>query len=261
MILNNQEWLLAIFKKKGLTPTGKLEFATIDGIDSALAQALNEAFDSQVVSFNDRINQSFREFLKRTPRDRITLGTFSDVKEWLSSFEADRAGRKDTASAGPVNKLAMPLVNLSRSPAFSIYEGELCRDNYDEGHVTNENDEIEALVSTIPFSLEYSLWIASDEKESLGMVTTALAFWLRMYASLGQASFTHRANVGGYEIPVTCYIEGQKSIAFQDLTTGTADNRLFAVGLNLTVVAELPILAYMKQTNGTITVKAKILEA
>ncbi|EPE2560353.1 baseplate, partial [Escherichia coli] len=32
-------------------------------------------------------------------------------------------------------------------------------------------------------------------------------------------------------------------------------------GLNLTVVAELPILAYMKQTNGTITVKAKILEA
>ncbi|MCV5003538.1 baseplate, partial [Escherichia coli] len=28
MILNNQEWLLAIFKKKGLTPTGKLEFAT-----------------------------------------------------------------------------------------------------------------------------------------------------------------------------------------------------------------------------------------
>ncbi|EOM7013954.1 baseplate, partial [Escherichia coli] len=33
------------------------------------------------------------------------------------------------------------------------------------------------------------------------------------------------------------------------------------VGLNLTVVAELPILAYMKQTNGTITVKAKILEA
>ncbi len=128
MILNNQEWLLAIFKKKGLTPTGKLEFATIDGIDSALAQALNEAFDSQVVSFNDRTNQSFREFLKRTPRDRITLGTFSDVKEWLSSFEADRAGRKDTASAGPVNKLAMPLVNLSRSPAFSIYEGELCRD-------------------------------------------------------------------------------------------------------------------------------------
>ncbi|EGZ5913425.1 baseplate, partial [Escherichia coli] len=81
MILNNQEWLLAIFKKKGLTPTGKLEFATIDGIDSALAQALNEAFDSQVVSFNDRTNQSFREFLKRTPRDRITLGTFSDVKE------------------------------------------------------------------------------------------------------------------------------------------------------------------------------------
>lgn len=159
----------------------------------------------------------------------------------MSSFEADRAGRKDTASAGPVNKLAMPLVNLSRSPAFSIYEGELCRDNYDEGHVTNENDEIEALVSTIPFSLEYSLWIASDEKESLGMVTTALAFWLRMYASLGQASFTHIANVGGYEIPVTCYIEGQKSIAFQDLTTGTADNRLFAVGLNLTVVAELPI--------------------
>lgn len=95
MILNNQEWLLAIFKKKGLTPTGKLEFATIDGIDSALAQALNEAFDSQVVSFNDRTNQSFREFLKRTLRDRITLGTFSDVKEWLSSFEADRAGRKD----------------------------------------------------------------------------------------------------------------------------------------------------------------------
>lgn len=260
MILNNQEWLLAIFKKKGLTPTGKLEFATIDGIDSALAQALNEAFDSQVVSFNDRTNQSFREFLKRTPRDRITLGTFSDVKEWLSSFEADRAGRKDTASASPVNKLAMPLVNLSRSPAFSIYEGELCRDNYDEGHVTNENDEIEALVSTIPFSLEYSLWIASDEKESLGMVTTALAFWLRMYASLGQASFTHRANVGGYEIPGTCYIEGQKTIAFQDLTTGTADNRLFAVGLNLTVVAELPILAYMQQTTGTITVKAKILE-
>ncbi len=67
-------------------------------------------------------------------------------------------------------------------------------------------------------------------------------------------------SVGGYEIPVTCYIEGQKSIAFQDLTTGTADNRLFAVGLNLTVVAELPILAYMQQTTGTITVKAKILE-
>ncbi|EFF8399141.1 baseplate, partial [Escherichia coli] len=31
-------------------------------------------------------------------------------------------------------------------------------------------------------------------------------------------------------------------------------------GLNLTVVAELPILAYMQQTTGTITVKAKILE-
>ena len=80
MILNNQEWLLAIFKKKGLTPTGKLEFATIDGIDSALAQALNEAFDSQVVSFNDRLT-GFIKFWREIDHCRQRDGWIIAVSE------------------------------------------------------------------------------------------------------------------------------------------------------------------------------------
>nr|DAJ95941.1 MAG TPA: hypothetical protein [Caudoviricetes sp.] len=257
--LVDQDWLLAIFRKKMLTPTGKQEFLPLDCIDSALAAALNDAFTPLVVSVPDRTNKSFCEFLKRSPRDRITLGTFNDVNAWLASFEASRAGRKDsTCPPGKVNKLAMPLINLSRSPAFSVYEGELSRDVFDDGQITDENGVTTALVATMPVSLDYTLWIASDEKESLNMVAAALAFWLRFYASRGQASFMATSEMAGAEMCMECVINGQKSIAFQDLTTGTEESRLFAVGLELSVVADLPLLSYVEQVDARITVKAKV---
>lgn len=255
--LVDMEWLLAIFRKKLLTPTGKQEFIPLDCIDTALAAALNDAFTPLVVSVPDRTNKSFIEFLKRSPRDRITLGTFSSVEAWLASFEASRAGRKDS-SCPKANKLAMPLINLSRSPAFSVYEGELSRDVFDDGQILDENDATTALVATMPVSLDYSLWIASDEKESLNMVAAALAFWLRFYASLGQASFTATSEVAGVEMGMTCVVNGQKSIAFQDLTSGTDEDRLFAVGLDLNVVADLPLLTYVDQTDAKISVKARV---
>lgn len=259
--LINQEWLLAILRKKRLTPTGKQEFVPIECIDTAFAAALNDAFEPLVVSSSNRMNKSFSAFLKRSPRDRITVGSFNDIKEWLASFEASRAGRKDSPrQTEKVNKLAMPLINLSRSPAFSIYEGELSKDVFNDGQITDDNDEISALVATIPFSLNYSLWIASDEKESLGMVASALSFWLRLYASHGQATFTATSLINDVEMPINCVIEGQKSIAFVPITTGTEEDRIFGVGLDMTVVADMPLLTYVKQVNAQITVKAKVQE-
>ncbi|EDQ7094341.1 baseplate, partial [Salmonella enterica subsp. arizonae] len=41
--LTNQEWLLAIFRKKQLKPTGKQEFVPVECIDTAFAAALNDA--------------------------------------------------------------------------------------------------------------------------------------------------------------------------------------------------------------------------
>lgn len=257
--LVDMEWLLAIFHKKVLTPNGKQEFMPLDCIDAALAAALNDAFTPLVVSVPDRTNKSFCEFLKRTPRDRITLGTFSSVDAWLASFQASRSGRKDsTCPAGGINKLAMPLVNLSRSPAFSVYEGELSRDVFDDGQILDENNAITALVATMPVSLDYTLWIASDEKESMNMVATALAFWLRFWVSRGQASFTATSELAGVEMSMECVISGQKSIAFQDLTSGTDEDRLFAVGLDLNVIADLPLLTYVDQTDAKLTVKARV---
>ncbi|EKT2122023.1 baseplate [Salmonella enterica] len=255
--LTNQEWLLAIFRKKQLKPTGKQEFVPVECIDTAFAAALNDAFEPLVISATNRMNKSFSAFLKRSPRDRITVGSFNDIKEWFAAVEASRAGRKDSPHL-PVNKLAMPLVNLSRSPAFSIYEGELSRDVFNDGEITDENNVTSALVSTIPFSLNYSLWIASDEKESLGMVASAFAFWLRLYASHGQASFTATSVISDVEMPINCVIEGQKSIAFQPFTSGTEEDRIFAVGLDMTVVADLPLLTYVEQVDAKITVKAKV---
>ncbi|MCL8356399.1 baseplate [Enterobacter hormaechei] len=255
--LVDMEWLLASFRKKNLTPTGEQEFIPLDCIDTAFAAALNDAFTPLVVKVPKRTNKSFIEFLKRSPRDRITLGTFSDVNAWLKSVEGSRSGRKDSTCPN-VNKLAMPLVNLSRSPAFSIYEGELSKDVFDDGQILDENDATTALVSTMPVSLDYTLWIASDEKESLDMVAAALAFWLRFYASRGQASFTATSEIAGVEMSMNCVIDGQKSIAFQDLTSGTDEDRLFAVGLDLNVVADLPLLTYVDQTDAKITVKATV---
>lgn len=257
--LVDQDWLLAIFRKKMLTPTGKQEFLPLDCIDSALADALNDAFTPLVVSVPDRTNKSFCEFLKRSPRDRITLGTFSSVDAWLAAFESSRSGRKDSACPpGKVNKLAMPLINLSRSPAFSVYEGELSRDVFDDGQISDQNGTTTALVATMPVSLDYTLWIASDEKESLNMVATALAFWLRFYASRGQASFTATSEIAGADMCVECVINGQKSIAFEDLAPGTEENRLFAVGLDLNVIVDLPLLSYVNQTDARISVKARV---
>ncbi|EEW6789606.1 baseplate [Escherichia coli] len=257
--LVDMDWLLASLRKKVLTPTGKQEFLPLDCIDTALAAALNDAFTPLVVSVPDRTNKSFCEFLKRTPRDRITLGTFNSVDAWLASFQASRSGRKDSnCPGGTINKLAMPLLNLSRSPAFAVYEGELSRDVFDDGQILDENGATTALVATMPVSLDYTLWIASDEKESLNMVAAALAFWLRFYTSRGQASFTATSELAGVEMSMECVINGQKSIAYQDLTSGTDEDRLFAVGLDLNVVADLPLLTYVDQTDAKITVKARV---
>ena len=134
----------------------------------------------------------------------------------------------------------------------------MSRDVFDDGQILDENDAITALVATMPVSLDYTLWIASDEKESMNMVATALAFWLRFYASRGQASFTATSELAGVEMSMECVINGQKSIAFQDLTSGTDDDRLFAVGLDLNVIADLPLLTYVDQTDAKLSVKARV---
>lgn len=256
---NQHEWLLASFKKRSLIPSGVKEFTPLDDIDSALAKSLNQAFDSLIVSEPSRYNKSFSEFLTRTARDRITLGSFPDVSAFLASFEDSRAGRKDTQAAKKqaVNKLALPIVNLSRSPAFSVYDGDISKDDYDAGELI-EDDKAIAVVSTMPVALSYSLWVVSEEKQSLGMVCMALAFWMRLYASHGKASFMTETRLGKTEIGIHCVLEAQKSISFSDLTAGTQDNRIFAAGLDLTVIADMPIASYVKEVAGRIQVGAAV---
>ena len=256
--LINQRWLLAILNSKRLEATGKQEFCPIDCIDSALADALNEAFDSLVVSKKNRTNRSFCEFLARSPRDRITIGNFPDVSAWLAAFEASSSGRKDSEHKKGTNKLAMPLINLARPADFSVYDGEISKDIYDAGQI--ESDEgITAIITTMPISLDYKVWVASDERESLGMVITALSFWLRLYVSQGQASFSAISELAEAEIEINCVFEGQKSIAFQDITTGTEADRIFAASLDLTVIADLPIASYVKQKRTKINVSAEVM--
>lgn len=256
---NQHEWLLASFKKRSLIPSGVQEFTPLDDIDAAFAQAINQAFDPLVVSEPSRYNKSFAEFLSRTPRDRITLGSFADINAFLASFRDSRAGRQDTHASHPqaVNKLALPIVNLSRSPAFSVYEGEISKDDYDAGELI-EDDKTIAVVSTMPVSLSYSLWVVSEEKQTLGMVCMALAFWLRLYASHGKASFMTETRLGSTEIGIHCILEAQKSVMFSDLTAGTAEDRLFAAGLDLTVIADMPIASYVKEVPGRIQVSAGV---
>ncbi|PLR29064.1 hypothetical protein CYR55_23130, partial [Chimaeribacter californicus] len=138
-----------------------------------------------------------------------------------------------------INRDALPVINLGRSPGFQMHDNTICTDEYNAGHITNAAGKVTALLSLTPVEITYSVMVLAAEKETLSALVGVLATWLRQFTNYGNSNFTAKSRITGCDLELDCLIRDPKGVFVNDLTLPLANNRVFAASIPITVIAPL----------------------
>lgn len=229
------EVILARFKELGKKPSGKRELVSLSDVDNAFANSLMRAFDGLVFTTASRENRAMAEFLKRQVKDQVSVGYYNDVSACLAAQRASGAGQHHTPHEHPVNRLALPLLNIGRDLSYSFYTGAQMRDVQDAGELLDDNDALIALVSELPVQLNYKIWAVAADRETATLMSSVIGSWLRQWQTGGQTAFEAWSTLGGKTVVVEAHLDDPKTIAWMDVSTVPEIDRVYALELDLSV--------------------------
>lgn len=230
--------IIASFKTYSLSPSGKRDYGSLTDVDKGFANSLLAAFDGVTVTVSRRETKALEEFLTRTDGDKITAGNFDTVADFLASYEAAHAGRLDTKITNPVNKLALPVVNVGRTADFSFYQGDITKADPVYGTLGDENETAFAIVSMQPIQLNYKVWVVANERETLSQMGLIIGDWFGADANRGKTSFCAASSLAGRPVDIECRIMSAKDVTFTDVSLPSTQDRVYALELAVTVIAD-----------------------
>lgn len=239
------EIVLARFKELKLEASGAREISALSDIDNAFPDNLLRAFDGLVFE-SRRETRAMIDYLKREPRDQIAFGYFQDVQTCLSSQRASGAGQRGTTEKFPINRLAMPFINVSRDMTLSFHTGGHAADEHDAGLLCDEEERILAVCSTIPIDLSYRVWAMAADRETLIYLTSAIGAWLRLWQSRGATAFQSSTTLANLPVSVLTVLDTPKVVDWADVSPPLENDRIFAAELVVPVVTQLHVAHYVK---------------
>ena len=229
--------LLAKTRQWEKTRTGKFEITGFSATDDAVAREINKIFSNVVIVHPNRGRERFSEFLKRKPEDRVFVGNFDNVVEFLGAVRRAAAGRRSIPSDESINRDAMPFINISRTFDADYDSNDNQRDRSDFGDLMADDGKSPiAEIYATQVSLTYSVTLIAAEKSTLSLMCNALASSLRWRASTSFTAIDYLVNA---KVEIDCAFMDAKGIGYSDLSTPITENRIFAAQATLTVMADM----------------------
>lgn len=229
--------LLARHREWKLTRTGKFEVTGFSAVDAAVAAKISDTFSRVVVTHTDPARARFASFLAREPKDRVFVGQFDSVVEFLAAMRRAAAGRGSVPDNVPINRDALPLVNISRSFDLAYESNDYQRDRRDAGNLLCDDGftpaaELEITQAT----LTYNVSLIAAEKITLGLMCNALAGHFRF---MDNTSFMAHEKLVNKMVEVDCCITEAKGTGFSDISPPLTENRVFAAQATIMVMADV----------------------
>ncbi|WP_193568694.1 baseplate [Citrobacter sp. NCU1] len=229
--------LLAKTRQWEKTRTGKFEITGFAATDDAVAREINSIFSNVVVTHVTRDRERFAAFLARAPQDRVFVGNFDNVVEFLGAVRRAAAGRRSIPSSESINRDAMPFINISRSFDADYDSNDNQRDRDDLADLYGSDGITPvAEVSATQVVLTYNVTLIAAEKSTLSLMCNTLASSMRWRES---TSFTAIDRLVHLPVEIDCSFQDAKGIGYSDLSTPIMENRIFAAQATLTVMADM----------------------
>lgn len=221
------------------TRTGKVESTGFTAADAAVAKALNDVFSSAVITKPREHEQRYSSFLARKPEDRVFVGKFDDVMDFLRAVRQAGAGRRSVkASDMPdLNRDALPLINLSRG--FDItYDNNDQEIDRNLGQFTDasQGDMPLAQIEATQASLNYSITLIASDKDTLSLMCNTLAANFRSRLT---TNFTAQEKLVHWPVEINCSIQDAKTIMFSDMSPPFTQDRIYACQASLIVMVDV----------------------
>lgn len=237
--------LLARTKEWELKRTGKFETTGFDAVDKAFAREINQIFSNAVIVHPTPGRERYAAFLNRQPQDRVFVGNFDNVIDFLGAVRRAAAGRRSIPASPEINRDALPAINISRTFDIAYESSENQRDRYESSELMDETGTPIAMVDSTQATLTYHVTLIAAEKPTLSLMCNTLASALRWRQPDTFEAVDRLVNV---DIDLECVIQDAKAISFTDLSEPVKENRIFAAQATITVIADMHTAAEVTAT-------------
>lgn len=228
--------LLAKTREWELKRTGRFETTGFDAVDKAFAKEINQVFSNAVIVHPTPGRDRYAAFLARQPQDRVFVGSFDNVIDFLGAVRRAAAGRRSLPQSAQVNREALPVINISRTFDIAYESSENQRDRYKSEELIDDKGMPLAMVDSTQATLTYQVTLIATEKSTLSLMCNTLASALRWRQA---ASFKAVDRLVNVDIDLECVIQDAKAISFTDLSEPVKENRIFAAQATITVIADM----------------------
>lgn len=233
------EELISRFHELELEPTGEYEVSGFQSADEAIATLISRMFDGAKINTPTRENAAFQRFIESPPAERVVLGKFDDIVEFLRALR--RADNwKATPSKPAVNKQALPVINVSRSfdTAFMPIESKRDLPNVfgKFNIIEDKSGRPYAAINTTNASLTYTITLLAAEKETLSLLINTIGVQLRFAE---HRSLLAPVVIALADASLDVTLTDGRDISFTDISAPIGDDRIFAVQTTLTASVDV----------------------
>lgn len=219
------------------TRTGKNQTTGLAPVDDALAALVSGLFSNMVIIEPTAQEKRFASFLERSPADRVFVGRYDNVIEFLKAIRRASAGQGREPKQQSINRDALPTVNISRSMDIN-YENTDQQIDRRLGYWFREPDTNKPL-ATLEYMqaiITYDITLIATDKATLTLLCNALAAQLRHMMS---TQFEARTKLVRVPVPIICSLQNAKEVGFSDVSAPIGEERIYAAQLPVTVNAEV----------------------
>ncbi|UAN54752.1 hypothetical protein KGP26_29845 (plasmid) [Serratia sp. JSRIV002] len=231
------EQLLSRFNELNLEPTGEFEVSGFQAVDGAIAAYISRMFDKARVNTKSFENASYIRFIGSPAANRVVLGKFDDIVDFLKSLRRSDAWKAKTEK--PKNPQVLPVINVSRSFDTAFMGIEHKRDTpgpLELEVVSDGDDKPYSTIGTTNASLTYSITILAAEKETLSLLINTIGASFRF---AGHRSLSAPIKLALVETALDATFTDSRDIAFNDISAPIGEERIFAAQAVLTVSADV----------------------
>lgn len=233
---------LAQIREWKTTRTGITETTGLKTVDDGIAALVSGFFSNMRVVEPSAEQRRFAAFLLRPAADRVFVGKYDSVVEFLQAFKRARTGKglqpeRPGSDSQLINHDALPLINLSRSFDVGYENNDRSKDVRDIGMFRDPADgKPLAELERTQANLTYSLTFIATEKETLSLMCNAFAGRMKELLSTAFKADTTLVRV---PISLNCALSAAKEIGFSDVSAPMNEERLFATQTTIDVTAEV----------------------
>lgn len=222
--------------------TGKFQVSGFGEVDQAVASMVSDIFSKVLLVAPQPYEARYASFLARSPADRVFVGRYDNIIEFLHALRRASAGqgRRPEAIKDQLNPDALPLVNISRSMDISYENNDQQIDRRKGGDTLFRNEQTGEPLAQFEYTqalLTYDVTLLATDKITLGLMANTLGAHFRQL--MGSSFMATTKMMNAVDIPLNLNIEAPKEVGFTDVSAPLGEERVYAVQAPITVMSDV----------------------